>query len=364
MRLFGWSPSVKAAADGQGGEGALATLAAALAPRTFEALVDTCELPPGAATVGAGVLQDAAVRRLLRRFLAAEKGDPAKAAARLAAHAEWRVAAVGPGGMPDSEVAEQLTQAKVFLQPLGAKGRTLLIVRARAHRRAAAAPAAPAGQRRHPEPAGFESIKRLIVYGLDAAAALADQTESGKLWVLVDLAGLQVKNLDAQALRACFQVVRPFIDPDTQEKVRFVSGAAAAATYAELVGADCLPREFDGEAAEPRPVEAAVAALRAARRAAEGPTAAAAEAEMGERAAAGAAAAAGDAGEGSEGVEDEAAAGRRRSRDRARQQKLHHTQHAHSAPAHHHGHHAAHHKQQHGMDVDAAAAGAQAPAAR
>lgn len=135
----------------------------------LDALAATGELPFPAPPAGAGALQSPDALALLRRFVAAESWDVGKAAARLAAHAEWRLRAIPPGGIPDGDVAAQLEEEKLLLQAPGAKGLPLLIIRARNH-----------------HPAGYDSIARFIIYGLEAAAAMADAQESKRVgeWIV------------------------------------------------------------------------------------------------------------------------------------------------------------------------------------
>lgn len=203
----------------------------------------------------------AEVERLLMRFLIAEKGDSLKAAHRLEKHVAWRGQALPRGLIGDDEVTAHLASGKALFQPPSAGGgrRGVLVVRARLHL-----------------PAATPSSERFVLYCLECAARWARlQEDDGKVWVLFDLSGLAIRNLDAGALRASFRLlaehyperlagcfmleapaifsglwkmVSPFIDVDTRKKIRFLSGPSALQELTEALGEASLPPEYGGTA--------------------------------------------------------------------------------------------------------------------
>lgn len=124
-------------------------------------------------------------------------------------------------------------------------------------------------------PLNFDECERFIAYCLEAGTWLCDNTEhgDGKAVGIIDLKGLGWRNLDAQALKACFfvlnqcypermhriymldaprifdglwRVVSPFIDANSREKIRFVSGPTAQEKLLEYVHRDVLPKQYGG----------------------------------------------------------------------------------------------------------------------
>ena len=175
-----------------------------------------------------------------------------------------------------------MAQGKVFLQPCGADGRPLLVIRINQHR--------PVND--------IAQVERFVVYCLEAASALCDHpgNPDGKLWALFDVVGVKWANMDAHALMSCFKLlndafpervstiwmlnspgifnslwrmVRPFIDPVSRDKVRFVAGPDGTSLLLGSVDPEIVPVAYGG-AAEEVPVEAAVAAWRRRRAGAAG----------------------------------------------------------------------------------------------
>jgi hypothetical protein len=157
-----------------------------------------------------------------------------------------------------ASVTSQIEQQKVFLQPPGSDGRPLLIVRGSRH-----------------VPADMETCKRFITYSLEAASRLCDHPNSldHKLWAMFDLKGLRWANLDARALRSSFQVlssafpervhkiymldapaifdtiwqlVKPFIDPVSRTKIRFISRESGVRELQQMLDAEVLPKRYVG----------------------------------------------------------------------------------------------------------------------
>ena len=93
------------------------------------------------------------------------------------------------------DVAADLAANKVQLQPPtdGSGGRPLLLVRASRHR--------PGSSPDH--------LRRFIFFGLELASRCCwdARNADGKMAALIDLAGLQMKHLDAQGLLAAFSML-------------------------------------------------------------------------------------------------------------------------------------------------------------
>ncbi|KAL4434601.1 hypothetical protein ABPG77_002724 [Micractinium sp. CCAP 211/92] len=240
-------------------------LASLVSPDTIAAYAGTSELPSGPAA-------PAEVEQLLGRYWRAEKGSVEKAAKRLEQQAAWHR---GFGVVTQEAIAAELACGKVKLQPpaAGSSGRPLLIVKARLHKPGATP----------------QAINQFICYCLETACHYCWHADNpdGKLVAVFDLGGLQVKNLDATALRASFtmlaqhfpermlsvwmldaptifwglwKIVEPFVDATARKNIRFVNGQAGRAALVESLGPAVVPLEYGGTAAEV-PVEMAAQQL-------------------------------------------------------------------------------------------------------
>ncbi|KAI3429661.1 hypothetical protein D9Q98_005746 [Chlorella vulgaris] len=209
---------------------------------------------------------------LLMRYLRAEKLDAVKALSRLQKQSAWRK---GFGRVEEEDVAPELALGKVQLQlPTDeSAGRPLLIIKGRLHRPGVAP----------------QLMNNFIYFCLEASSHYCHHPANpdGKLVAVFDLSGLQIKNLDASALRASFamleqhfperildiwmleaptifwglwKLVSPFIDPSTRKRIHFVYGADGRKQLVESMGLEITPVEFGGTAAEVA-VEAAVQQL-------------------------------------------------------------------------------------------------------
>lgn len=207
---------------------------------------------------------------VLHRFLAAEKFDVHRAAARLTAHAAWRAEALPTGSILEDEVGDQIAQQKVLLQPRGSDGRPLLIIRVSRH---------------FSSPASVAQVERFVIFCLEAASRACEHRKSpdAKLWALFDLDNVRWANMDRHALTSCFhllnshfpervlrifmvnspmmfdalwRIVRPFVDPTTRKKVCFVYGDAGLKEVMHQVDPAIIPIAYGGRAKEV-PVEVA-----------------------------------------------------------------------------------------------------------
>lgn len=163
-----------------------------------------------------------------------------------------------------SEVAHQLAQEKVLLQPCGKDGRPLLVIRVA----------------KHHQIRDISEVERFVVYSLEAAATMCDLHPANpdmKMWALFDCEGVKWANMDAHALRSCFhllnlafpervekifmlnspmifdalwRLVRPFIDPVSRSKVEFVHGKKGIANILETVDPAVVPVAYGGSTEE------------------------------------------------------------------------------------------------------------------
>lgn len=242
-------------------------LASLVSADTIAAFAGTSELPTGPTAA-------AQVQQLLGRYWRAEKGSVEKAAKRLEQQAAWHR---GFGAVPEDAIAPELASGKVKLQPpaAGSAGRPLLIVKARLHRPGATP----------------QAINQFICYCLETASHYCWHADNpdGKLVAVFDLGGLQVKNLDATALRASFtmlaqhfpermlavwmldaptifwglwKIVEPFVDATARKNIHFVNGQAGRTALVESLGPAVVPFEYGGAAAEV-PIELAAQQLAA-----------------------------------------------------------------------------------------------------
>ncbi|PRW60436.1 random slug 5-like isoform A [Chlorella sorokiniana] len=320
LRYLRGGSSKAASGGGPDVEALLAELQKQVSEATVQAFAGSSELPNGGATER---------RALLLRYLRAEKLDVASAAQRLERQAAWRR---GWGDVTEEDVAAEIATAKLKLQapvvtapsasaPDAAPGSASSASSSGGGGSASGGSDGLGGSRpvlivkasRHRPGATPQLLNNFIYFGLETAShySWCPANPDGKIVAIFDLAGLQVKNLDATGLRAAFhmlaehfperiatvwmldapaifgglwKVVSPFIDSNTRKKIRFVSGRAGQEALLEALGPEILPLEYGGRAAE-IPIEMAVQQLPAWRQRQQA-------AQQGGAAAAGAAAAA------------------------------------------------------------------------
>lgn len=200
----------------------------------------------------------------LLRWLKAEKYCVNKAEQRLRAHATWRQEYVPLGRIQESEIQPELDAEKTFLQGCDKLGRPLSICVINKHSKS----------RRK-----LEQTKRYIAYSLDNSIQAVDYklNPSGKTCAIFDLRGLTFDAMDKPILEVVFdllqnhyperfrlgklwmydaptmfwavwQIVSPFIDPATKEKVTFVSSSSAVQEFQEAIDPSVLPKGYGGQA--------------------------------------------------------------------------------------------------------------------
>ncbi|KAL3149954.1 hypothetical protein ABBQ38_013315 [Trebouxia sp. C0009 RCD-2024] len=198
----------------------------------------------------------------LLRFLKAEKYNVSKAEQRLRSHAAWRKEYVPRGRIQESEVQPELDADKTFLQGCDKLGRPLTICVINKHSKS----------KRQ-----LEQTKRYIAYSLDNSIHAVDLSKNptGKTCAIFDLRGLSFDSMDKPVLEVVFdllqnhyperlgklwmydapvmfwavwQLVSPFIDPDTKEKVTFVSSKSAVQEFQQAIDPSVLPKGYGGQA--------------------------------------------------------------------------------------------------------------------
>lgn len=196
-----------------------------------------------------------------RRWLQADNYSLTKAEARLRAHAEWRIEYVPEGRIDESEVSGEEAMQKAFLPGMNKLGQPTIYVIARKHD--------ANGQ-------NLEECKRYMCYSLDRAFEQAnrDLNPDCKVCIIFNLRGCGLKNFNRAVLMAVFdtlrnhyperigslwffdaptifwglwKVISPFIDPETSQKVKFVS-ANASEDLVALFDPEKLPKELGGAA--------------------------------------------------------------------------------------------------------------------
>jgi len=204
---------------------------------------------------GEGGLTD----QTLVRFLAARKWVYVDARNALANHVAWRKQNFPNGPLKESDVAESVSTGKACLQGFDVDGRPILLADVRKH-----------------FPLAVEVTRRFICYVLDEFEAMGRLNPGwdGKGIGVISLTGLTMANSDIAAGKVLFQtlqdhyperlyrmyifdapmlfwglwkIVKPFIDPDTVQKIVFVYPKKAS--HDEMlaqVPAQLLPKELGG----------------------------------------------------------------------------------------------------------------------
>ncbi|KAG6399074.1 hypothetical protein SASPL_140548 [Salvia splendens] len=198
----------------------------------------------------------------LIRFLVARSFDIDKAAKMFVQWRNWRASFVPLGYIPDSEVAAELQQNKIFLQGLAARGNPVVAVKVHRH--------VPSK-----DPLQF---KKFVVHLLDkviASGFRGKEVGNEKLVAVLDLQKLAYKNIDIRGLITGFQflqdyyperlskcyllnmpgffvrvwrLVSRFLEKATLEKIVIVSNEEERRALIREVGVDALPEEYGGRA--------------------------------------------------------------------------------------------------------------------
>ncbi|CAM6095176.1 unnamed protein product [Calypogeia fissa] len=194
----------------------------------------------------------------LRRFLRARQRKVDKATDMFMEHFEWRRTYVPLGYIPESEIPNELGAKKVFLQGKDKCGRPIGVIQAVKH---------DANKR------NLEEFKKYCVYNFDKCVASMNSGEE-KFNVIVDLQGLQYKNLDPRGWTVVFdflqahyperiqkiflihapyifwgawKIVNKFIDKRTRDKIVFVEDKNLEAVLSKDIETAQLPKFCGGE---------------------------------------------------------------------------------------------------------------------
>ncbi|DBA95493.1 hypothetical protein WJX82_004560 [Trebouxia sp. C0006] len=198
----------------------------------------------------------------LLRWLKAEKYCVSKAEKRLRAHAQWRKKYVPLGHIEESEILPELEADKTFLQGCDKSGRPLTVCVIKKHNKSKRV---------------LEQTKRYIAYSLDSCIHAVDleRNPTGKTSAIFDLRGLGFDAMDRPVLQAVFDLlqnhyperlgklwmyeaptmfwtlwhlVSPLIDPETKQKVVFVSSKSAISEFQKAIDPSVLPTDYGGQA--------------------------------------------------------------------------------------------------------------------
>ncbi|KAG6399075.1 hypothetical protein SASPL_140549 [Salvia splendens] len=198
----------------------------------------------------------------LMRFLIARSFDIDKTAKMFVQWREWRASFVPLNSIPESEIPDELSGEKIFLQGLSTKGHPVLICKANKH-----FPSKDALQ-----------FKKFVVHLLDktiASGFRGKEIGNEKLIAILDLQQIGYKNVDARGLITCFQflqayyperlakcyllhmpgffvrvwrLVSRFIEKATLEKIVIVTNEEEREEFVREVGEEVLPEEYGGKA--------------------------------------------------------------------------------------------------------------------
>ncbi|URE41168.1 CRAL/TRIO domain [Musa troglodytarum] len=194
----------------------------------------------------------------LRRFLRARDLDIEKASAMFLKCLKWRKTAVPNGFVSETEVPNELAQAKVFMQGRDKAGRPIGVV---------------FGAKHFYSTREMDEFKRLVVYVLDKLCASMTGGQE-KFVGIVDLQGWGYSNCDIRGYVAAldimqnyyperlgkaymvhvpylfmkaWKIIYPFIDNNTRKKIVFVENKNLKATLMEDIEESQLPQRYGGE---------------------------------------------------------------------------------------------------------------------
>ncbi|XXG78264.1 hypothetical protein AAC387_Pa08g2242 [Persea americana] len=194
----------------------------------------------------------------LRRFLVARDLDIEKASAMFLKCLKWRRAAVPNGFISESEVKNQCTERKLFVQGFDKKGRRIGVLQLAKH---------------SPHKRDLEEFKRFVIYSLDKLCASMPSGQE-KFIAIGDIKGWGYSNFDLRGYVACLEIMQeyfperlgkvflihvpyifwtawkiiyPFIDKNTREKIVFVENKNLKATLLEDIEESQLPEIYGGK---------------------------------------------------------------------------------------------------------------------
>ncbi|PWA88573.1 CRAL-TRIO lipid binding domain-containing protein [Artemisia annua] len=198
----------------------------------------------------------------LERFLINRAMDPKKAAKMFVEWQKWRTSFVPLGFIPDSEIAEQLEERKIFFQGFSKDGHPVMSLNANKHY--------PAKDR--------DQYKKFIVQFLDKAIASGmkgKEIGNEKIVAIIDMQNAGYKYVDANRLITCIKIIQTYyperlaklymlnmpwffrgvwkmvalaLEKETLDKVMIVSNEKERTQFMAEIGEDALPKEFGGNA--------------------------------------------------------------------------------------------------------------------
>ncbi|KAL3818468.1 hypothetical protein ACJIZ3_004373 [Penstemon smallii] len=194
----------------------------------------------------------------LRRFFRARDLDEEKASAMFMKYIIWRQTFLPKGFISASEITNELSQNKVFMQGTDKKGCPIAVV---------------FGAKHFPCRGGIEEFKRLIVFALDKLCSRIPDGQE-KFTIIGDLKGYGYSNSDVRGYIAAlsilqdyyperlgkllvihapyifmtvWKIIYPFIDKNTKKKIIFVENKRLQATLKEDIDVSQLPEIYGGQ---------------------------------------------------------------------------------------------------------------------
>ncbi|XP_042497164.1 phosphatidylinositol transfer protein 3-like [Macadamia integrifolia] len=195
---------------------------------------------------------------MIRRFLRARDLNIEEASALFLKYLNWRHSFVPSCSISESEIQDQLSQNKLFMQGLDKKGRPIVIVFSAKH---------------FPKKGGTDEFKRYVVYCLDRICSRMPQGQE-KFVGIADVNGWGYANCDIRGyiaalsiLQDCYperlgklflihvpylflkawKIVYPFIDKKTREKIIFVETKKLMSTLVDEINESQLPEIYGGK---------------------------------------------------------------------------------------------------------------------
>lgn len=192
----------------------------------------------------------------VRRFLRARDLDVDKASSMLLKYLKWRKEFVPNGYISPSEITDNLSQNKLFMQGYDKSGRPIAVCFAARHK-----------------PTNVEEFKRYVTFTLDKICARMPSGHE-KFVSIADLEGWGYTNSDIRGylaalsiLQDCYperlgklfiihvpyifmtawKMVYPFIDKNTKKKIVFVEDKKLQKTLLQDVDESQLPKDFGGK---------------------------------------------------------------------------------------------------------------------
>ncbi|KAF6141550.1 hypothetical protein GIB67_035731 [Kingdonia uniflora] len=197
---------------------------------------------------------------MIRRFLRARDLDVEKASTLFLKYLKWRRTFMPKGFIPASDIPNELSQKKMFLQGFDKKGRPISVAFGGRH-----VPSKDKG--------GLDEFKRFIVFNLEKICARMPNGQE-KFVGIADCEGWGFSNCDIHGfvgglhiLQDCYperlgkmfivhapyvfmaawKIIYPFIDSNTKKKIVFVENKKLKSTFLEDIDESQLPEIYGGK---------------------------------------------------------------------------------------------------------------------